>query len=127
MKRGLTLIETIMATFIISLVTMAVFNIFPSSAWTVKRAESELYADSVAMRHLEEQRARPFSELALGSSESLPDESSAGTTFHAHLEIEEVADSSPEVLKALRVRVQWKHSDREYRLTREAWVVSVEN
>lgn len=127
MRRGFSLIETILAAFIFSLITMAVFNIFPSSVMAVKRGEMELEADSIAQRILEEHRAKPFDELVLTGPAPLAAETLAGTKFEPFLEIDSVPGSLEESLKAVRVEVRWSHSAKNYSLLREAWIVSVEN
>lgn len=127
MRRGFTLAETILSAFVISLVLMALFNIFPSSAMAVKRAEMQLIADSMAERHLEQYRAAPFDSLVVGPAPAVPVEPVRGTDFATTIEVVNVPPSDPDVLKGVRVTVAWTHSGKSHTTTHEAWLVSVEN
>ncbi len=126
MNRGVSLLETILAGFIISLVTMAVFNIFPTSAMAVKRGEMQLLADAIAERELEQLRVAPFDSLALGPGPAVAPETRYGTTFNTAITISRVPGSDEDVLKRATVVVTWTHSNKNYTSTREAWLVSVE-
>lgn len=126
MNRGISLLETILAGFIISLVTMSVFNIFPTSAMAVKRGEMQLLADSIADRELEQLRVAPFDSFPLGPGPAVAPESHHGTTFNTVITIGQVTGSDENVLKRATVVVSWTHSNKNYTSTREAWLVSVE-
>lgn len=134
MKHGFSLLETILATFILSLITMAVFNIFPSSVMAVKRGEMELEADSIAQQILEERRAIPFEDLTLGDSTML-DVVVAGTIFKSRVKVSNVPAPATEpnpptnvdFLKSVRVTVEWVHSGKSHQMVREAWIVSVKD
>lgn len=127
MSRGFSLLETILAAFIISLVTMAVFNIFPTSAMAVKRGEMQLVADSIAQREMEQLRVVPFDSLNLGPGPAVAPETIQGTTFTTSISLVAQPPSDPDVLKVVRVEVSWSHSSKNYTATQEAWLVSVEN
>lgn len=127
MRRGFTLIETILATFILSLITMAVFNIFPSSVMAVKRGEMELQADSIAQQYLEECRAQPWEELVVGPAVALPQVTSAGTVFRPRLRVLAVPGSDVNHLRAVRVTVDWTHSAKSHSMVRESWIASLED
>lgn len=64
MRRGFSLIETIFAASILSIVLMVLFNLYPSSLLAVRRAEHRLEATTLAQSILEAKRALPFSQLA---------------------------------------------------------------
>lgn len=63
MRRGFSLIETIFAASILSIVLMVLFNLYPSSLLAVRRAEHRLEATTLAQSILESKRAMPFSQL----------------------------------------------------------------
>jgi len=63
MRRGFSLIETIFAASILSIVIMVLFNLYPSSLLAVRRAEHRLEATTLAQSILESKRAMPFSQL----------------------------------------------------------------
>lgn len=130
MKRGFSLLETVLATFIMSLITMAVFNIFPSSVMAVKRGEVELQADAIAQQILEEHRAKPFEELVIGPAIALPQVTLGGTVFRPGVRVFEVGSganaANPDHLKAVRATVDWTHSSISHSLAREAWILSLE-
>lgn len=127
MRKGFSLIETVLATFVLSLITMAVFNIFPSSVMAIKRGEMELEADSLAQQQLEEYRARSFDSLALGNAPLTSPVTLSGTAFQVSTRVAAVPGSNVDHLKAVVVTVDWTHSARSHTITREAWIVSVEN
>ena len=126
MSRGFSLLETILAGFVISLVTMAIFNIFPTSSMAAKRGEMQMLADSIATRELEQLRATDFDALILGPGPVVAPETHYGTTFNAQLRILNEPSSSTDVLKRLQAVVSWNHSNRNYSVTHESWVLSVE-
>lgn len=64
MRRGLSLIETILAASILSLVIMILFNLYPATMVAVRRAEHRLQASGWAQSLLEDARGMPFSSLA---------------------------------------------------------------
>ncbi|MGE0489677.1 MAG: hypothetical protein AB7S38_10735 [Vulcanimicrobiota bacterium] len=125
MKRAFTLAETIFATFVLALVMMTLFNIFPSSALAVKRGEMQLLADSVAEAHLEQQRAMAFDSLAIAAESYLPDQDLKGLHFKPSLTISAVPGSDVDRLKSVNVNVYWSFRERNYKVSHEAWIVKV--
>lgn len=116
-----------MAAFILSLVTMAILSIFPSSAMAVKRGEMQLTADSIAERELERLREVPFDSLPLGPRPPISDEQHQGTKYHLSVEVLKEPSSDVKVLKRLVATVTWSHSEKNYSTVHEAWVTSVHN
>jgi hypothetical protein len=127
LSKGFSLLETILAGFIISLITMAVFNIFPTSAMAAKRGEMQLIADSIALRELEQLRAVPFDTLILGPGPVVTPETQAGTVFSTQIQILDAPPSDPNVLKRVQAVVTWSHSNKNYSVTHEAWLIRVES
>jgi Tfp pilus assembly protein PilE len=125
MNRGFTLAETIMAGFVISLVTMALFNIFPTAVMSGKRAEMQLTADSIAEKHLEEMRASDFKTLVIGSDPVIAPVKSSGTEYSGQVEILKEPSSSETALKIVRVTVNWSHGNQNYSTVHEAWITDV--
>ncbi len=126
-EEGFSLAETIFATFVISLVMMTLFSLFPSSALAVKRAEMTVLADSIAEQHLEIYRAEAFDALTLSGPVNLSPQTIKGVTFQPVVEIVQVPPSDPDLLKSVRITVDWSHSRHNYQTVHEAWLTSVED
>ena len=125
LKRGFSLAETIIASFLVSLVTLAIFNLFPSSAMMVKRGEMALIADSLAHNQLEELRNQPFESLTVGSVATPEPVTNNGVEYSLQAEILAHPGSDPDALKIARVTVTWSHARKDYSAVGEAWLSSV--
>lgn len=125
-RRAFTLAEVILSTLILSLVMMTVFNLFPSSALAVKKAEQRMTADALAQAGLEECRAAPFSALVLGTYD-VGNVTCGGTTFQRAREIFQPGGSpDTKYLKGVRLRVTWTEQNRPMEMQAETWIVNVE-
>ncbi|MEW6277820.1 MAG: hypothetical protein AB1758_04285 [Candidatus Eremiobacterota bacterium] len=126
---GFTVAETILSAFVLSVVLMALFNIFPSSAMAARTGELQIRADSIAQGHLERLRARPFGSLAIGPVALSPaSEKHSGVTFTSEAEVLRLDSlnppADPDRLKAARVTVRWTFRGRGYRAVHETWIAN---
>jgi Tfp pilus assembly protein PilV len=103
--RGFTLIEGLVACFILSTVMMAAIGLYPSSVLATIEASNRTTASGVASMALEDARMQDFNAIPLGKT-TLPDQTLDGTVYHALLEVEAPAAD----VKRIQVTVQW--SDR---------------
>lgn len=121
-SRGLTLGETIIASCLLGLVMLAVFNLFPASLFAMRQAEQQIRADQLAQEILETTRHKPFEQLSVGRPDPGPaPEEAAGVRFTPTLEIYQVAGADPDLILRLRVSVQWKFRGRDLRVSQETY------
>lgn len=121
-SRGLTLGETIIASCLLGLVMLAVFNLFPASLFAMRQAEQQIRADQLAQEILETTRQKPFEQLIVGRPDPQPaPEEAAGVRFTPTLEIYQVAGADPDRIVRLRVSVQWKFRGRDLRVSQETY------
>ena len=126
MRRGLSLLETVVAAFLFMLVVILVLNLFPSSLLALTQAELKARAARLAQSRLNEVRLRPFESLQVqGPREELLGEEYQGARLRAFLDVRRDPDSDPDRLKVLRVTVQWDERGRKRESVREVWVTRV--
>lgn len=126
--RGLTLTETILSTFLVSLVMMAIFQLIPGSALAIQRAECKLQANVLLDAALDSQLAKGFQaqvEQQTYGDLVLPDHVNRTITYHTTLSVFEVSGHSPARLRGVRCTVEWNFGEQDFRLVREAWLSAV--
>lgn len=124
MKRGLTLIETVVAATMLSLALLAIMTIIPSTNAIARQAEIRLQADNLAQSLLEKQRLRPFADLApqpptdlaVVKLQSFPD-------LQPSLEIRSAGAGGR--AREIRVAVRWVAFNRPSQLTRATVVTAM--
>ncbi len=120
-RRGFTLLETIVTSFIVSMILIFVLNLFPAAMTAVRRSESEVQANLLATSLLEQFRAQTFADL-----KALPDGDITidGTAYRYTTKVGPVTDpaSDPKYLKRAMVNVTWKVRQLEHTVKREIWI-----
>ncbi|MFN8607052.1 MAG: type II secretion system protein [Vulcanimicrobiota bacterium] len=106
LHRGFSLLETTLATALLCAVSLFLFNLYPASAMSVRQAQDQLVAESLAQSILEERRSQPFSSLVLGKT-ALTSVVYAGNSYYPELQVFSPGDDV-EALKGLRVTVSWR-------------------
>ena len=86
-RRGLTLLEIVVAISLIYLLVTFVFQLLPSNLYALMRGQSRMTAESLANSQLLSQAHRPFSSLTVGLVQTLPDISRDSKTYHSQLEV----------------------------------------
>lgn len=121
-RRGLSLLETIVSGFILSLIVIFMVSLFPSSMIAIQKSESKLEADALASTLIEEVRYQPFDSMA-----ALPPGAvkRGKTNLTYSTEVEEIPGSDPRYLKVVRVTVDWEERGEPRQLVREVWVHAV--
>lgn len=119
MRTGLSLVETVVAAGVLSLIVIFVVGMIPSFKMSNRRANMELQAGSLAQSGLEQIRAVPFADVA---STVLPDVVLDGVTYKRRVLVSDiVTHGTPpvEIAHTVRVEVTWKAWDINYRTFRE--------
>ena len=117
--------ETILATFLVCLISLALLQLLPSSALAVKRAEARLQSNAIASTAMEAQLARGFRAQQVGQTLVWPDQLHDGIVYHVSLEIFLPPEARAEHLRGVRCRVEWEFAGREYQFVREAVLSAV--
>lgn len=127
MRRGLTLMETILATFVVSLVILAILQMLPASALATRKAECKIQACSLAISALDGQLARGFTAVAnqQGRDLELPDVESGGVVYHRTVQVVDAPQPRPTLVKVVRCTVEWNFGGQDFTTTQEAWLSKV--
>ena len=122
----MSLAETILASCILGLVVLAIFNLLPGSLLAMRQAEHQIRAQQLAQELLEKTRERPFEELLVGrpTPQPLP-EDAAGVTFTPALEIYQIPATDPDLIKRIRVTVDWRFRGMTRQVSQETYRVYV--
>jgi len=117
----LSLAEVIFSGILALVLCLAVLSAFPTSLWAVTQSENLIQADQLAQSALDKAQARPFAELELGVES--PEQVHIGAqVFERRLEIFEVPEARPELLKGLRVTVSWEERGGRRQVVHELWI-----
>lgn len=121
---GMSLVETIFAFFLMTLVILAVINLFPSSLMANRRSELSLQANALADQALEKARAGGFTSLTQGvrPAEVVKVDSVSYTRI---FQVSPVPGQDFNALRSLKVRVRWTVAGHPQELVREVWVCNV--
>ena len=122
MRRGHSLIEAVLATFLLGLVVVLLLNLLPTSWWSIKKSEFRSQAASIAQSVISRAQAGAFEELQVGTTQTLPTVTRGGIDYTVRQTVGTVGTRPPELLKSLRVTVSWATKDGEKTLTREIYL-----
>lgn len=123
-RSGMSLVETILAFFLMTMVILAVINLFPSSLMANRRSELSLQANSLADQVLEKARAGGFSKLVRGKAAPVTVKIDS-VSYTQVFEVGEVPDQDFDSLRSLKVRITWMAAGHPEELVREVWVCNV--
>lgn len=116
-RRGFTLIETLLSGVILSVIIVLLFNLFPTSMLSLRRGEHTLKATALARTLLESKRAGPFS--ALDTAPALdPQTGDDGTVYTPSY----TSTDEGSRLRRIRVTVDWLENGAHRNLAKELWV-----
>ncbi len=119
----MTLMETVVSCFVLCLVMLALFNLFPSSMYALKRGECQILAEQEAQTWVEIYRAESFDSLTPGGAPiTLPTRSVNGVVYNPVLSIFTPAGTRADLVKGLRVTVSWTFQSVTRNIQREVWV-----
>lgn len=120
-SRGVTLAESILAVFLLSLIVLLIFNLYPTAMVSLRGSGQNLQANDVADSVMDEYQEKRFTSLVAGPPTVLPKRPGRGTEFTPTVEIFEV--NRPNVdkdrIKGIRVTVTWVDHGQTKKLVRE--------
>lgn len=119
----MSLAETVVAAVLLSLVIMAVLNLFPDTMALVQRNRQESSARYAAQSELESTAALPFQKIALGTFAIPPDRLPRDST--GQLVVDTVDNVPVSRLKRLRVEIVYRSARGEKTVSEELYVHSV--
>lgn len=109
-RGGFTLLETQFSLLLVALLTLTVYNLLPTSFVATRQAGRETQADALADSLLEEYRAKPFSDLAVGVTRP-PAVQAGGVTYVPVVRITQPTAKGADRLRHLEVEVSWTHAN----------------
>lgn len=118
MRRGLSLMEVVIAGFLFLLVALAMFALLSGSLRLGHNAELRLQAEHYAQEALESGRSQPVDSLTPG-----PRGAERQGEFERVVEVREIRPG----LKEIQVTVRWKDEQRPLQLSRSLRVSGVED
>lgn len=124
-RRGLSLMEIIVSMFVLGMVMIALFNLYPTSVLAVRRAEQQILANSVARSIVDRSLAGPYSALEVDTTTDLPAEVREGTTFTPTVAVFDVPGQDVNLIKRLRVTVTWEERGVQKEVVHEVLVTSL--
>jgi len=125
-RRGLSLLETILALSLVSLVLILVISLFPDTLLAIRRSEQTVQADQWAQTLLEYEMARPFDELVPGSVYAPPDRQIGATVYRGSTRIFAVPDARGDLIKGINVTVAWDHGGKSHQSEYQCLVSNIE-
>lgn len=122
-NHGLSLIETTFSLFLLGVLFVLLANLFPSSVAAARQNEDRYQAELLAESLLAEHMARDFSSLTLTPPSPLPTvQTESGLEYHPTLEVFQVGARSTDLVRGLRVRIQWQVQEVNRETVHEVWV-----
>jgi prepilin-type N-terminal cleavage/methylation domain-containing protein len=107
-RRGYTLLEVLLSFFIISIVLMALVNLYPMSYLTMRRGEHLLAGDNIAQNILEEAVGGDYEALQVETTTPLAAVTRDEMAFTPSLHVGSLAGIDPDVAKEVVVTVHWR-------------------
>ncbi|MGE0494866.1 MAG: hypothetical protein AB7S38_36990 [Vulcanimicrobiota bacterium] len=125
MRRGYSLLEAVAALFLLSLITILVLDLLPSTRLTIRQGEDRYQAQLLAQSALAQAEAERFEELVVGESRELDDQTRGTIVFHLERKVQTVAGHDPDRLRRVAVTVRWQERTGAKSITREVYVARV--
>ena len=122
LNRGVSIAETPIAIFLVALLILVVFNMFPTTVLANRQGSERLQAVTVAQSGLAEARTRRFDLLVVGSAEALSAKTNRGITYNSELKVLPPDKGDPDRLKVLEVTVTWTSRNVKRSISEKLWV-----
>ncbi len=126
-RRGLTLAESVLSLFLVLLVVVLIFQLYPLALASLRGSAQRVQANAWADSLLAEYSARPFSQLQGPQPQPSP-LPCRGAILHANVEVGPVSDTQadPDRTRSLRVTIAWEDRGVRHELVREQWRTNVQ-
>jgi len=121
-NRGVSIAETLISIFLVALLILVVFNLFPTTVLANRQGSERLQAVTVAQSGLAEARTRRFDLLTVGTSEVLPSKVNRGITYDSELKVLSPDKGDSDRLKVLEVTVTWTSRNVKRSISEKLWV-----
>ncbi len=122
--RGFSVLEALVAGFVLTVILMTVLDLLPASLLAVGRSRHTVVANALARSILEGQRASGFSNF--DHTPALTPVIDDNTTFTPLFEVVDVsAQANPARVKGIRVTVTWTEHSRLRSVSQELWESNV--
>ncbi|MBN9414047.1 hypothetical protein ABS71_06970 [bacterium SCN 62-11] len=116
MKRGFTLVETLLAFGLLLVTAIFVFQMLPASILATRQAEVRVEAQRILNDNLEAYRSRNFDSLTPGRQQLAPVAGQLGVTFQPTVTVAKLEDADPDRALEVQVDVAWEFRSRECHL-----------
>ncbi len=126
MRRGLSLTEMVLSMFLMLLLVLFIFELYPMAMSSVRASGQRLQADALVDTIMADYMQRDFDTLTVGPQPPMAAVPGRGVEFQPSVEILAVADADidPDQMRAIRVHVVWR--DRVNReIVRTQWRTNV--
>lgn len=123
-RAGLSLMETVVATALLAICLLALFNLYPLSSLSVRSSQDRLLADGLAEQMLAEAQSAPWSTLVAGTQPQ-SDVTLEGTVFHRSLAVG-YPQTDVTTLKGLKATVTWTWARGPQLVAHELYRVKIE-
>lgn len=110
-RRGVSLVETILALVLVTVVVLVAVNMFPQALWSTRMQEHRLRAGELASSTLREVASRP--EWLVPGSRPLPSVEADHVTFTREVKAIALPGVDPALYLQLRVEVEWTSLTRQ--------------
>ena len=112
MRRGFTLVETLLSFGVLLVTAIFIFQMLPASVLATRQAEVRVEAQRVLNDTLESYRSRNFDSLKQGSLSLAPVTGQLGVTFQPTVMVGKLEDADPDRALEVRVEVAWTFRSR---------------
>lgn len=116
MKRGFTLVETLLSFGLLIVTAIFIFQMLPASVLATRQAEVRVEAQRLLSDTLETYRSRNYDSLSPGSLSLAPVTGQLGVTFQPTVTIAKLEDADPDRALEVRVDVAWTFRSRDCHL-----------
>ncbi len=124
-RRGFTVLESLVCNLLVACITLAAFGLFVGSSQALHLASQRSQAGDLAHREIEIRRSLGFAQLLPGRV-SLPAQTIEGVRYTGECEVA-VHPDFPTDLKTVRVRIEWTVHNRPHQVVRESWLSALRN
>ena len=116
MRRGFTILETLVAFSLLLVTAVFIFQILPASILATRHSEVRLEAQQILSNVLENYRQRDFDTLQLGSYTLDPVAGQLGVNYQPVVSVVQMTATDPDRVLGLEVDVSWTFRSRLYHL-----------